>query len=51
MTDSRYAAGLLDDWDRVVARMWQVVPREMLDRLPWPLDAAGAAEGELVAAE
>src|SRR3546814_9695337 len=37
-TDSAWAAGLLDDWDRVRGRFWQVVPREMLERLPVPLD-------------
>jgi glutamate synthase (NADPH/NADH) large chain len=37
-TDSEWAKGLLDDWDRVVGQFWQVVPKEMLERLPWPLD-------------
>ncbi|HVI98268.1 MAG TPA: glutamate synthase large subunit [Sphingomonas sp.] len=46
-TDSKWAAGLLDDWDRVRGRFWQVVPKEMLDRLPQPLDETE----ELVAAE
>ena len=46
-TDSRWSRGLLDDWDRVVGRFWQVVPREMLDRLTYPLNDAP----ELVAAE
>ncbi|WP_174279312.1 glutamate synthase large subunit [Sphingomonas bacterium] len=38
VTDSRWARGLLDDWDRVAGRFWQVVPKEMLGRLPHPLD-------------
>ena len=46
-TDSKWARGLLDDWDRVRGHFWQVVPKEMLARLPQPLDDAE----ELVAAE
>ena len=42
------AERLLNDWDREVAKFWQVVPKEMLDRLEHPLTreavAAGAAE-------
>jgi glutamate synthase (NADPH) large chain len=37
-TDSKWARGLLEDWDRTLARIWQVVPKEMLDRLPEPLE-------------
>ena len=37
-TDSKWARGLLEDWDRTLTRIWQVVPKEMLDRLPHPLD-------------
>lgn len=37
-TDSKWSGGLLDDWDRVVGHFWQVVPREMLTRLAYPLD-------------
>jgi glutamate synthase (NADPH/NADH) large chain len=37
-TDSRWARGLLEDWDRTLSRIWQVVPKEMLDRLPQPLE-------------
>ena len=36
-TDSSWARGLLEDWDRVVGRFWQVVPKEMLGRLDHPL--------------
>ena len=44
-TDSRWARGLLDDWDRTIGRFWQVVPKEMLSRLAHPLeDVAVAAE-------
>ena len=47
-TDSKWSRGLLDDWDRVVGSFWQVVPREMLGRLPHPLtiedEVAVAAE-------
>ena len=33
----RFAARLLHDWDRELERFWQVVPKEMLSRLPVPL--------------
>ncbi len=46
-TDSRWSRGLLDDWGRAVAQFWQVVPKEMLNRLAHPLDD----RVELVAAE
>jgi glutamate synthase (NADPH/NADH) large chain len=46
-TDSKWARGLLEDWPRAVERFWQVVPKEMLTRLPHPLDDMR----ELVAAE
>ncbi len=42
-TDSKWARGLLDDWARAISRFWQVVPKEMLDRLPHPLDELPAA--------
>ncbi|WHU01715.1 glutamate synthase large subunit [Sphingomonas sp. NIBR02145] len=47
-TDSKWAAGLLEDWDRVLGSFWQVVPKEMLTRLPVPLNDDTA---EAVAAE
>jgi glutamate synthase (NADPH) large chain len=47
-TDSKHSRGLIEDWDRIVGNFWQVVPREMLTRLPHPLDDAPS---ELVAAE
>jgi glutamate synthase (NADPH/NADH) large chain len=37
-TDSAYARSLIDEWDRVAGDFWQVVPKEMLTRLPHPLD-------------
>ncbi|OYY73070.1 glutamate synthase large subunit [Sphingomonas sp. 28-63-12] len=37
-TDSKWSAALLDDWDRVAGHFWQVVPKEMLTRLDYPLD-------------
>ncbi|MBW4329988.1 glutamate synthase large subunit [Stakelama sp. CBK3Z-3] len=46
-TDSKWSNGLLEDWDRIRNNFWQVVPREMLDRLDHPLDDAE----EIVAAE
>ncbi len=47
-TDSKWAAGLLEDWDRAIGSFWQVVPKEMLTRLPVPLNDDTA---EAVAAE
>lgn len=46
-TDSKWAASLIDEWDRVVGHFWQVVPCEMLNRLSHPLDD----RAEAVAAE
>ena len=45
-TDSRWSRALLDEWDRALPRFWQIVPKEMLGRLPQPLD-----EREAIAAE
>ncbi|WP_448659534.1 glutamate synthase large subunit [Sphingomonas sp. CJ99] len=50
VTDSKWAGELLEDWDRAIGEFWQVVPKEMLTRLPHPLDDA-AVEPEMVAAE
>ncbi|MFM2041849.1 MAG: glutamate synthase, large subunit [Pseudomonadota bacterium] len=36
-TGSRWAAQLLNDWDLVGTKFWQVVPKEMLHRLPIPV--------------
>ena len=38
VTDSKWSQGLLDDWARTLRDMWQVVPKEMLTRLPHPLE-------------
>jgi len=46
-TDSKWSGGLLEDWDRIRGRFWQVVPKEMLTRLAHPLDDSL----EMVAAE
>jgi glutamate synthase (NADPH/NADH) large chain len=46
-TGSRYAARLLNDWDRELGHFWQVVPKEMLSRLEHPLsDTPQVAAGE-----
>ncbi|MEH3099799.1 glutamate synthase large subunit [Sphingomonas adhaesiva] len=43
-TDSRWSRGLLEDWERTIGSIWQVVPREMLSRLAHPLDDSVALE-------
>ncbi|SEJ61409.1 glutamate synthase (NADPH) large subunit [Sphingomonas sp. OV641] len=43
-TDSKWARGILDDWERASGSFWQIVPREMLDRLTHPLSDAPAME-------
>ena len=40
-TGSRFAQDLLNDWDREEGRFWQVVPKEMLDKLEHPASAEG----------
>ncbi|URW77073.1 glutamate synthase large subunit [Sphingomonas donggukensis] len=37
-TDSKWAAGLLEDWERVRGAFRQVCPKEMIARLEHPLD-------------
>lgn len=37
-TDSAWSQGILDDWDRARGKFWQIVPKEMLERLPHALD-------------
>lgn len=39
-TGSKWSAGLLDEWDRSVGYFWQVVPKEMVTRLPHALNDA-----------
>ena len=36
-TGSKWAAGLLAEWDRTREQLWQVCPKEMLSRLAHPL--------------
>src|SRR5262249_9633433 len=36
-TQSKFAEKLLLDWDLELGKFWQVVPKEMLQRLPQPL--------------
>ncbi len=47
-TDSKWSNTILDDWDRWRDSFWQVVPKEMLSRLPHPLveDLAQAVAAE-----
>jgi glutamate synthase (NADPH/NADH) large chain len=42
-TQSRWAARILRNWDTEKRRFWQVVPKEMLTRLEYPVAAAAAA--------
>ncbi|MET0138019.1 MAG: glutamate synthase-related protein, partial [Sphingobium sp.] len=37
-TDSKWAKGILQDWDRRCGDFWQICPKEMLTRLPHPLN-------------
>nr|WP_109808956.1 glutamate synthase large subunit [Sphingosinithalassobacter portus] len=53
-TDSKWSAGILEDWSKARGKFWQVVPREMLTRLSHPLSDRAPereSEGEVVAAE
>tara|TARA_R110000787_G_scaffold91109_11_gene192200 strand:+ start:568 stop:5127 length:4560 start_codon:yes stop_codon:yes gene_type:complete len=43
-TQSRFAERLLVDWDRELRRFWQVVPKEMLDKLEQPVLVQADAE-------
>jgi len=40
-THSQYAAQLLQDWDIEKGKVWQVVPKEMLDKLEIPVSKSG----------
>ncbi|KQN24997.1 glutamate synthase [Sphingomonas sp. Leaf33] len=42
-TDSKFAASLIEDWDRIRGAFWQVCPKEMVARLAHPLDDSEAA--------
>ena len=37
-TDSRWSGALIEDWERVRGRFWQVCPKEMVSRLEHPLN-------------
>ena len=41
-TKSPLGARLLNDWNRELEKFWQVVPKEMLTRLPEPLSITAA---------
>ncbi|MGO8712348.1 MAG: glutamate synthase large subunit [Rhizomicrobium sp.] len=43
-TGSVLATEMLAQWDREIARFWQVVPKEMIARLAYPLSEAEAVE-------
>ena len=47
-TGSRWAAAILEDWERARGAFWQICPKEMLGRLDHPLSDA---EQNVVAAE
>ena len=42
-TQSSYASRILGNWDRELAHFWQVVPKDMIDKLEQPLREAAAA--------
>ncbi len=42
-TNSRYAQMLLHDWNRLLPRFWQIVPKEYIKYLPVPLTAEAEA--------
>ncbi len=48
-TDSRWSNAVLEDWDRWRGKFWQVVPKEMENRLDHPVN--DDAEADAVAAE
>ena len=44
-TQSAFAQRILANWDRELPRFWQIVPKDMLDKLEQPVTAAPAATG------
>jgi glutamate synthase (NADPH/NADH) large chain len=42
-TGSKWAAGLLAEWDRTREALWQVCPKEMVSRLAHPLNDSPAS--------
>jgi len=45
-TQSRFAMRLLNEWERERTRFWQVVPKEVVARLPHPLRAPDGRRAE-----
>ncbi|MFN3370236.1 MAG: glutamate synthase large subunit [Sphingomonadaceae bacterium] len=43
-TGSRHAQSLLEDWPRHLGHFWQVIPREMLNRLAVPVSGQASLE-------
>ena len=43
-TESRYAATLLNDWEREAPHFWQIVPKEFVKYLAAPLDETAQAQ-------
>jgi glutamate synthase (NADPH/NADH) large chain len=43
-TESRFAASMLNDWERELPHFWQVVPKDYIKYLAAPLDAEEMAE-------
>ncbi|MEK9707235.1 MAG: glutamate synthase large subunit [Alphaproteobacteria bacterium] len=44
-TQSAYAGRILDNWDRERDKFWQIVPRDMLDKLAHPVRSGAVAAG------
>ncbi|MFD1626546.1 glutamate synthase large subunit [Azospirillum griseum] len=45
-TQSRFAAEILNDWERELGKFWQIVPKEMLSRLAVPVTLPKAIPAE-----
>ncbi|SMH54900.1 glutamate synthase large subunit [Azospirillum agricola] len=45
-TQSRFAAEILNDWERELTKFWQIVPKEMLNRLAVPVTLPKAIPAE-----
>jgi len=45
-THSRFAAEILNDWERELTKFWQIVPKEMLNRLSVPVTLPRAIPAE-----
>jgi len=44
-TQSRFAQRLLVNWEREIGQFWQIVPKEMLDKLEVPVTPPGVEPG------